>query len=37
MFKRLREELASIRERDPAVNSLFEIWLTYSGFHAVRS
>ncbi len=37
MFKQLREDIASVKERDPAARSGFEIWLTYSGLHAVRS
>lgn len=37
MFKRLREDIALVKERDPAARSSFEIWLTYSGLHAVHS
>ncbi|NMB30556.1 MAG: serine O-acetyltransferase, partial [Clostridiales bacterium] len=37
MFKRLREDIRLIKERDPAARSSFEIWLLYSGLHAVRS
>lgn len=37
MFKQLREDIASVKERDPAARSGFEIWLTYSGLHAVRA
>ncbi|MDO5560690.1 MAG: serine O-acetyltransferase EpsC [Oscillospiraceae bacterium] len=37
MFKQLRADIASVKERDPAARSSFEIWLTYSGLHAVRS
>lgn len=37
MFKKLREDIALIKERDPAARSSFEIWLTYSGLHAVHS
>ena len=37
MFKQIREELQAIRERDPAAKSLFEIWLLYPGYRAVRS
>ena len=33
--KLLREEIDSIRERDPAARSDFEILLTYSGLHAM--
>ncbi len=37
MFKKLREDIAAVKERDPAARSSFEIWLTYSGLHAVHS
>ncbi|MBE6841548.1 MAG: serine O-acetyltransferase [Oscillospiraceae bacterium] len=37
MFRQLKEDIASVKERDPAARSSFEIWLTYSGLHAVRS
>ena len=37
MFKRLREDIRLIKERDPAARSSFEVWLLYSGLHAVRS
>ena len=37
MFKQLREDIALVKERDPAARSAFEIWLTYSGLHAVHS
>ncbi len=33
--KRIEEEVASVKERDPAARSTFEILLTYSGLHAV--
>ncbi len=33
--KRIDEEIASVKERDPAARSTFEILLTYSGLHAV--
>jgi serine O-acetyltransferase len=36
MFKRLKEEINAIKKRDPAAKSSFEVWFTYSGFHAVR-
>ena len=36
LFKNLKEDISAIKERDPAARSSFEIWLTYSGFHAVR-
>ncbi len=35
MFKNLIYDLDSIRERDPAARSRLEIFLLYSGFHAV--
>lgn len=35
MFKRLREEIQSIKERDPAAKSTLEVLLLYPGFHAV--
>ncbi len=34
-FSRTREDIANARHRDPAARSGFEIWLTYSGLHAV--
>ena len=37
LFKQLREDIALVKERDPAARSSFEIWLTYSGLHAVHS
>lgn len=37
MFKRLKEDLDSIIERDPAARSRFEVYFLYSGFRAVRS
>ena len=33
--KRIEEEVASVKECDPAARSTFEILLTYSGLHAV--
>ena len=35
LFVRTREDIANARRRDPAARSGFEIWLTYSGVHAV--
>lgn len=35
MFKNLREDIRSIKERDPAARSSFEVLLLYSGLHAV--
>lgn len=37
MFKTLKEDIAIIKERDPAARSSLEIWLTYSGLHAIRA
>ncbi len=37
MFTRLKEELDSIMERDPAARSRFEVYFLYSGFKAVRA
>ena len=34
-YKKMRKELASIRERDPAATSDLEVALLYSGYHAV--
>jgi serine O-acetyltransferase len=36
MFKRLREDIAAIRERDPAARSAWEVLTCYPGFHAVQ-
>ena len=35
LFARTREDIATARRRDPAARSGFEVWLTYSGLHAV--
>jgi len=35
MFKNLRADLRAIKERDPAARSSIEIFLLYSGFHAL--
>lgn len=35
MFKKLREEIDVVFERDPAARSAFEVVTTYPGFHAV--
>jgi serine O-acetyltransferase len=35
LFNALREDIASIRERDPAARSGFEVFFLYSGLHAV--
>ncbi|MGI6260950.1 MAG: serine O-acetyltransferase EpsC [Acutalibacteraceae bacterium] len=37
MFAKLKEELDSIMERDPAARSRLEVYFLYSGFRAVRS
>ena len=37
MFDRLKEDIACIRERDPAAKSALEVMLLYPGFKAVRS
>ena len=34
-YKRIKEDIESVRERDPAARSGIEILLTYSGLHAV--
>lgn len=34
-FETIRRDIAAIRERDPAVRGVAEIWLAYPGFHAV--
>ncbi len=35
MFQRLREDIACIRERDPAARSTWEVLTCYPGLHAV--
>ena len=35
VFKRLREDISSIRQRDPAAHSWLEVVLCYPGLHAV--
>lgn len=35
MFEIIKNEIQSIKDRDPAARSTFEILLTYSGLHAV--
>ena len=34
-FKRLRKDIAAAKRNDPAARNSFEIWLTYSGVHAL--
>lgn len=36
MFKRIKEEVASIRARDPAVRSAFEVIFLYPSYKAIR-
>ncbi len=36
MFRQLREDIAIVKEKDPAARNALEIFLTYSGFKAVR-
>lgn len=35
MFKRFKEEINTIYEKDPAAKNIFEIFLAYPGFHAI--
>ena len=35
MFNRIREDIRSVRQRDPAARSSFEILLVYAGVHAL--
>ena len=35
MFDTIKSDIKNILDKDPAVNNIFEIILTYSGFHAV--
>lgn len=35
MFKRIREDIRTIKERDPAARNSFEIFFMYSGLHAI--
>ncbi|MFH0343659.1 MAG: hypothetical protein ACHBNF_16385, partial [Chromatiales bacterium] len=34
MFKRLKEDIACVFERDPAARTFFEVLTTYPGLHA---
>ena len=34
-FKRLRADIAAAKQNDPAARNKFEIFLTYSGVHAL--
>ena len=35
MFQRLREDIGSVFDRDPAARTFFEVVTTYPGVHAV--
>ena len=35
MFRHIRADIAAIRERDPAARNAFEIFVLYSGLHAI--
>jgi len=35
MFERLRDDIAAVRERDPAARSTLEVCLCYPGIHAL--
>ncbi len=37
MFEKMREDIATIRDRDPAAGSAFEVWWLYNGYKALRS
>ena len=37
MFSRLREDIASVFDRDPAARSVWEVLTCYPGFHALQS
>ncbi len=37
MFRQMREGIATIRDRDPAAGSNFEVWWLYNGYKALRS
>lgn len=37
MFERMKEDIAVIRDRDPAASSAVEVMLLYNGFKAVRA
>ena len=36
MFERLKEDIAAVKERDPAATSTLQILLLYPGLRAVR-
>ena len=35
MFRQIREDIAAVRQRDPAARNSLEILLLYSGLHAI--
>ena len=35
IFRDIRSDLKAVLENDPAARNRFEVWLTYSGFHAL--
>ena len=37
MFERMKEDIAVIRDRDPAASSALEVMLLYNGFKAIRA
>ncbi|MBQ8683909.1 MAG: serine O-acetyltransferase [Clostridia bacterium] len=37
LFRQMREDIATIRDRDPAARSNFEVWWLYNGYKALRS
>ena len=37
MFETIKEDIATIKNRDPAARSALEIMFLYSGYKAVRS
>lgn len=37
MFKTFRKDLKAVLDRDPAARNGFEVFFTYSGFHALRT
>jgi serine O-acetyltransferase len=37
MFKKIKEEIASIRERDPAIKSDLEVFFLYPSYKAIRA
>ena len=37
MFKKLKYDIAQIKERDPAARTSFEVFMLYSGLRAIIS